>query len=195
MKFVIIFFAILAVANGQLVSFGRCTNVSTQKNFDVAKYTGLWREIYRYEHVDQRGGDCVNASYVLDVLNDVNVTNAMVIRGVRYQINGNASLAPSSNGDGKLLVKFPTISNTSSSDYWVLSTDYDHYALVYACKELANDNRQISSWILSRTAILPPLSIATMSSVIEATEGLNWDNYRLTSHSPASCAFNSTIEI
>lgn len=73
------------------------------------QYTGLWHEVYRYEHVDQFGGDCVNATYVLDNNNDVNVTNEMVLRGVKFQINGNASLAPNANGDGKLLVRFPSI--------------------------------------------------------------------------------------
>lgn len=71
------------------------------------QYTGKWFEIYRYEHTNQLGGDCATANYVL-VNGTVNVTNEMVIGPLMTRIRGTVAPAPDANGEGKLLVNFPT---------------------------------------------------------------------------------------
>jgi apolipoprotein D and lipocalin family protein len=37
----------------------------------------------------------------------------------------------------------------------VLDTDYDHFALVYRCTDLDNDQSKEAMWLLSRTHELP----------------------------------------
>ncbi|XP_077300023.1 apolipoprotein D-like [Arctopsyche grandis] len=194
MKFMIALFATLAVANAQIIMSGTCQNVSLQKDFDVPRYTGKWNELYRYEQIFQVDGDCVTANYTLLSNGTVTVLNQMVVGPTRFQISGSVAVAPDANGEGKLIVSFPTTDN-SYSDYWVLSTDYDNYSLVYSCKDLANNNKRVSSWILSRTPMLSPQTVLALTPIIEATPGLNWDSYRQTSFSTASCNFTNTVDV
>lgn len=53
----------------------------------------------------------------------------------------------------------------------------------------------VYSWILSRSKILLPQSVAALSPIIEATDGLNWDNYRMTGQLANSCQFGSIVDV
>ncbi|XP_077301152.1 apolipoprotein D-like [Arctopsyche grandis] len=151
---------------------------------DRSVYTGLWYEIYRYEQIQQVGGDCVTATYTLED-GIVKVLNRMVLLGTAIQISGTAEVDPEADGGGKLIVKFPTFNATSP--YWVLSTDYDDYSLVYVCLNLTSTRKSVSSWILSRKPTLSPQAVLAMNEKIESTDGLVWNTYRQTNQSESAC--------
>lgn len=51
------------------------------------------------------------------------------------------------------------------SNYWLLSTDYDHYAIVYYCRNTVDDKSEELAWLLSRDPVLNP-------AVQEVVDGL-----------------------
>ena len=48
--------------------------------------------------------------------------------------------------------------NGNKADYWILSTDYLTYTLIYSCSDLGNGQKFEAVWLLSRT---PELDQAT----------------------------------
>lgn len=84
-------------------------NIFTQ-TFLIFQYTGLWYEIYKYDHAYQGNGECSTATYTLKEDGSVLVDNKMVVRGTQFTILGEAKKAPDSGHPGKLWVTFPTFS-------------------------------------------------------------------------------------
>ncbi|XP_047512186.1 uncharacterized protein LOC125054377 isoform X2 [Pieris napi] len=175
------------VPMGEPVIFpGICdTNIPVVRDFNVTRYGGRWRMLETY-HSDFQRGACNDATYTL--LNDgtVSALNSQVINEELNTITGIASLA-SSDGSAKLSVKFPT--TTEASDYWVLHTDYDSYALVYSCKNLENNQRRVWSWKLSRTTELSSTANDNINAVIERTNVLNSKYFKKIDHSVDGCFY------
>ena len=55
---------------------------------------------------------------------------------------------------GNSLILSPSFSETLDSEYWVILTDYDNYALVYGCRERGANgvclDGKLDSWVWSR---------------------------------------------
>merc|ERR1711997_1300465 len=66
--------------------------------------------------------------------------------GTFDQICGYAE-APNPEEPGSLLVHFPF---SPAGDYWVLDTDYDNYASIYACQSILGLFKIEFAWILVR---------------------------------------------
>ncbi|XP_045485998.1 uncharacterized protein LOC110999208 isoform X1 [Pieris rapae] len=172
---------------GEPVIFpGKCDpDIPVVQNFNATRYGGRWRMLETYHSEFQRG-TCNDATYTL--LNDgtVSALNSQVINEELDTITGIASLA-SLDGSAKLSVKFPT--TTEAADYWVLSTDYDSYALVYSCKNLENNQKRVWSWKLSRTTELSSLANDNINAIIERTDVLNSRYFRKIEHSVDACFY------
>ncbi|XP_063243036.1 apolipoprotein D-like isoform X2 [Bacillus rossius redtenbacheri] len=141
--------ALVTVASGQVVLNHGCQNVSVVQKFDMAKYMGFW---YDYEKVNsfQARGKCLTANYTLRSDGTVSVHNKMVISstGETTEIFGSATL-DSSVDEAKLKVVFSTHGNREAP-YWVLSTDYTNYSVVWACESQASGSKQFA-WVLTRS--------------------------------------------
>lgn len=148
-------------------------NVKT--GFQVGAYLGTWYEVKRYEAQNQTGLDCVNARYSLNSDGSVQVDNTGWTSTGRFiQFIGRAEVAFPNQVPlpGKLNVTFfPgrkfksneiieinidfflffVIFTEPVANYWVLSTDYVNYAVVWSCRELPNGRSNESAWVLSRT--------------------------------------------
>ncbi|KAF9407326.1 hypothetical protein HW555_012606 [Spodoptera exigua] len=139
------------VSSEPVVYRGQCESVNVQamNTFDAEEYMGRWHNILSYPTRFQ-DGTCVNAYYSL-TNNGVNVLNSQVNNQRLETISGMA-VPSSDDGSAKLVVSFPVAGSdqTTSTDYWVLDTDYKNFALVYSCQNINDDEMQVSSWILSR---------------------------------------------
>ena len=134
--------------------FESCQDPPVQQGFDVTKYLGVWYEITKLPFVEEEGGCCITANYTLKSDGHVKVDNRLHhggINGSLQQAVGDAH-APDPSVPAKLAVTFGA---PIEAPYWVLSTDYSSYALVFSCTNLVVYRFEYA-WILSRTPIMDP---------------------------------------
>uniref|UniRef100_A0A8C6LE73 Apolipoprotein D n=1 Tax=Nothobranchius furzeri TaxID=105023 RepID=A0A8C6LE73_NOTFU len=149
---VILLFAL--AADAQVIMPGRCPNAAVQEKFDAARYLGKWFEIQRLPNSFQLG-HCCTATYSLESAGVVGVLNReLLANGTISEINGIA----------KPIFLF-SHTDAPPSPYWVLSTDYDSYALVYSCTDLGVIHVDFT-WILSRTPTLPEETLQELHNIL-----------------------------
>lgn len=158
--------ALLSVmaAQAQVIMPGRCPQPAVQNNFDAARYLGTWFEIQKLPHSFQKG-ECSTATYSLKSPGVVGVLNRELLAdGTINTISGSAQ-AKDPSEPAKLLVSF--FENSPPSPYWILSTDYDSYTLVYSCTDLGLIHVDFA-WIMSRDPTLPQDTLKELQDTLES---------------------------
>jgi apolipoprotein D and lipocalin family protein len=135
------------------------TKLSAITDFDINRYLGMWYEIARFPISYEEG--CIaptTAEYSVDPSN----RDTIIVRNKCYKgndeystIQGVAHFAGSRNVaelKAKFLPAFLRWLPIASGDYWVLYTDYEHYALV-------SDGSYDYLWLLGRSEILDTAKI------------------------------------
>ncbi|XP_069015728.1 retinol binding protein 4, like [Embiotoca jacksoni] len=119
---------------------------SVKKDFDPERYTGRW---YALQKKDPEGlflQDNISVEYIID--DDGSLTASSKGRvtlfgfwvvcaymAAQYSI-------PDHNTPGKMFMDYQGLASylsSGSDNYWVIDTDYDNYAITYACRTLKND--------------------------------------------------------
>ncbi|XP_008432678.1 apolipoprotein D-like [Poecilia reticulata] len=177
-------FTLLSVlaANAQVIMPDRCPSAAVQQKFDAARYLGKWFEIQRMPHTFQ-SGQCSTATYSLESPGVVGVVNReLLANGTIDVITGIAK--PDPIEPAKLLVYF--FEDSPPSPYWVLSTDYDNYALVYSCTDLGVLHVDFV-WILSRKPTLPDQTLEELHGVLRSI-GVSVDKLLVTNQDTDYCS-------
>ncbi|KAM6990070.1 apolipoprotein D-like [Tautogolabrus adspersus] len=170
-------------ANAQVISPGRCPKTAVQENFDAARYLGKWYDIQRLPHSFQKG-ECCTATYSLKSPGVVGVLNQELLAdGTINSISGSA-WAKDASEPAKLLVSFFEFS--PPAPYWVLSTDYDNYSLVYSCTDLGVLHVEFA-WIMSRQPTLSEETLEDLHSTLTSI-GVKVDKLLTTNQDPALCS-------
>nr|WFP52431.1 polycalin [Plutella xylostella] len=156
-------------------------------DFQAGDYLGPWYEVARYPQGFETG-ECARATYSEGPNGSVRVFNEVVFNQTLDTIVGSAVVA-SEDGSGVLNVSFNVNGMDTLSNYYILSTDYKNYALVYSCRNIPNGRRRVSSWKLSRTKTLAPEYSAVIDDVVKNTQGLLEDYYSRTSQTDADCFY------
>ncbi|XP_055383727.1 apolipoprotein D-like [Condylostylus longicornis] len=146
------FVSIFGIINCQVPAPGKCpTGITVVSELDVEKYLGTWYEHSKYPAIFEVGGKCMQAVYGKFENGTVSVVNSQIniLTGAKSSIEGHAALTEE---PGKLIVNFPSVGKIGvKSNYWVLSTDYTTYSVVYSCSNLLNEKMHGTIvWILTR---------------------------------------------
>ncbi|XP_052810723.1 apolipoprotein D-like [Mya arenaria] len=180
------FACVLGGSWGQIISWGSCPTVQVQQNFNIARYMGPWYEQKRYFAVFEAGMECVSAEYTLETGGVVKVNNTGYRRiSGRYSSAIGDAIVEDPREPAKLGVRFSEYQ--PRGDYWVLSTDYDTYTVIWSCTPFARFFNTQFAWILTRNAQgVPDSKMAELYSLLDGY-GIHTWKLLTTDQSPASC--------
>ncbi|CAH6792243.1 apolipoprotein D [Phodopus roborovskii] len=154
-------------AKGQSFHLGKCPSPPVQENFDMKKYLGRWYEIEKIPASFEKG-NCIQANYSLMDNGNIKVLNqGMRSDGTMNRVEGEATQRNLSE-PAKLGVKFYEL--MAFSPYWILSTDYESYALVYSCTTILWLFHVDYAWILGRNPYLPPETITYLKDILTSND-------------------------
>nr|7VNL_A Chain A, Sandercyanin Fluorescent Protein [Sander vitreus]7VNL_B Chain B, Sandercyanin Fluorescent Protein [Sander vitreus] len=161
---------------------GRCPKPAVQEDFDAARYLGVWYDIQRLPNKAQKG-ECATATYSLSPGVGFSVFNReRLANGTIKSVIGSA-IAEDPCEPAKLQFFHE---NAAPVPYWVLSTDYDNYALVYSCINLGASHAAYAS-IVSRQPTLPEETIKKLQGTMSSF-GVGVDTLLTTNQDAAYCS-------
>jgi len=147
---------------GAKSNFKTCKDVPLMKGFEAEKYLGRWYQYSAYIQYFNLFDICTNADYS-DASTDnqfiVGVSNNGVNKfsGEKHSVKGQAVLAhpDDESKPAELIVNFDSNPvKFNETNYSVAKTDYEHYSIVYTCKD--DDKEEDGSakikflWVLTR---------------------------------------------
>ncbi|XP_043990175.1 apolipoprotein Da, duplicate 2 [Gambusia affinis] len=172
-----------AGGSAQLLRSGKCPDPAVQANFDAARYLGKWFEIQKLPTTFQKG-QCATADYSLKSPGVVGVFNRELLdNGTISSAVGTAKVKDPAE-PAKLEVSFSD--DVPPGPYWVLSTDYDSYTLIYGCTDYGLFHMELS-WILSRKPTLPKDTTEDLLSILSSI-GVSVDKMAATVQDETYCS-------
>ncbi|KAM3838345.1 apolipoprotein D-like [Diretmus argenteus] len=141
-----------AAADGQSFHFSTCPRPSVQKDFNITEYMGTWYEIEKLPALFEKG-KCNQATYTLLSDGTVSVRNAELLSN--GQVNSIEGVAKVKDPSEPAILDVSFFKGAPGAPYWVLSTDYQSYSLVYSCSDYLGLFHIDFAWILARTRALP----------------------------------------
>lgn len=149
-----------------------CHQLNVTESFEVSKFRGVWYEVFAYPDSITKGGKCVMSSYAFGADGKVTILKRFVDhRGLQTRLSGMGVnpipgiLAVSFFAMRKRSFKSFTsfqlaLSAEASSLYYILSVDYEHFAVVASCNSLTGTVSGLNVWLLSRAVTLEPKYVA-----------------------------------
>ncbi|XP_029978865.1 apolipoprotein D-like [Sphaeramia orbicularis] len=167
----VVFVLLLAAktAEGQSFHLGTCPKPSVQEDFNVTKYMGTWYEIEKLPAAFERG-ECVQATYSRLPDGMVKVYNEELLPDGK--INSIEGVAEVKDPSQPAILSVSFFKGLPGSPYWVLSTDYKSYSLVYSCSDYLSLFHIDFAWILARTRVLSEDFVNQLRGKLEAA-GVN----------------------
>uniref|UniRef100_A0A8D8VW92 Apolipoprotein D n=2 Tax=Cacopsylla melanoneura TaxID=428564 RepID=A0A8D8VW92_9HEMI len=175
----------LESAYGQSVGLGKCPEtIKVVNDFDMLKYLGTWFEQFRYFTVFQPGRKCTVTNYNRMDDGTIEVSTNQQNRWINNDstVNGTLKFAGTNLTEGKMTL-FMNSAADKGAPYWILGTDYNTYASIWACQEVLRVNTQYG-WILTREQVP---SEATLEKAKEEFKKNNLSVRALTKTEQASC--------
>ncbi|XP_030623436.1 apolipoprotein D-like [Chanos chanos] len=170
MLFLCLVLIILGAAQAQSFHFGKCPKPPVQQDFQLSRYLGTWYEIEKLPAFFERG-KCQQATYTQQSDSAIKVVNKEILNnGEVNSIEGTARVINASEPAILEVSFFAGLPNVLQPDapYWVLSTDYTNYALVYSCTEFLGFFYVDFAWILSRSRSLPAGDLTRLRSDLQS---------------------------
>uniref|UniRef100_A0A8D0HMJ5 Apolipoprotein D n=1 Tax=Sphenodon punctatus TaxID=8508 RepID=A0A8D0HMJ5_SPHPU len=156
---------LLSLAEGQTFHMGQCPDPPVQEDFDVTKYLGKWFEIEKLPS-NFENGKCIQANYSLKENGKIKVLKKEILSDNTVNHIEGEAFHTDYDEPAKLGVKFNWF--MPSAPYWVLSTDYENYSLVYSCTTFIWLFHVDYAWIMSRTPQLHPETVEYLKNILHS---------------------------
>jgi lipocalin len=177
-------------------------NLTVQSNFSLHHFLGLWYEI-KWLPGEVHNESDIWHDYSQSFELENNSTNRLLVLGRARLPNEDKcfSFGPwliIANNSAKMFLEKESLNSTTILNwpYFVLKTDYDHYALIYGCMSEnythTNQCEEPILWVFSRTIVL---SNEYLDEYIENTLCINLTELELTPHREKSCYISSGLTI
>ncbi|XP_015600997.1 apolipoprotein D [Cephus cinctus] len=146
----------LGLVGAQIPSLGWCPDYVPMANFDMNRFLGVWYEAERYFQLSEVVARCVTTNYTKGPDGKLRVSNEVTNRftGIKRILEGEIKPAASKAEEGKLHVKYTTVPLTPETQYSVLETDYDSYAVLWGCSGIGPVHTQ-NAWLMTRERSAP----------------------------------------
>ena len=169
------------------ISGGQCGTPALQSNFDATKYTGTWFQAAKDKNSPFENGNCEQARYTINADGTLRVFNSQYDNSTQEIITADGTAW--CNGP-QCAVKFFWFS--PSADYRVMDTDYENYALIYACNDVFLGMVDFV-WLLTRAQNPEQQYIQkALSTLAERVPAFTTDNLSWTYQGPACQYYKDT---
>ncbi|XP_050088550.1 apolipoprotein D-like [Anopheles aquasalis] len=158
--------------------------------FDLERYVeGRWYEILRYEQYFEKDCDCGYATYTPQTDGSVKVENCcerLPNTTVKCSIGKAVVSFPDQFPlEGKFNVTFGGPPN--NSNYWIMETDYDNFAVIYYCKNISDSKSAEAAWVLSKQRTINATVRAVVDKLVD--KFLVRQDMRVTEQSQEKCKY------
>jgi len=178
-------------------------NLTVQSDFNLTEFLGIWYEIQWLPDAPHNASDIWRNYYISIELANSSTEN-LLLYGKARVLNNNTcfSIDPWSiiaNNSAKMILKNQDPNNPTLLNwpYYILQTDYNNYALVYAC---ASPNYTYTDpcmdpglWLFSRTTSLSTDYLSGFYNYIENVLCINQTELEITPQDGISCYSSSNI--
>ncbi|GFS92636.1 apolipoprotein D [Nephila pilipes] len=164
------------LAFGQFPYLGKCPEPKVQENFDMQKFQGRWFEIERTMSFLEIGSQCVSTNFSDAGYGDGSIEVISEGRGPVLKLHKSVRLiaqVPDQKEPAKLKLRLSDLS--LKTHYWILHTDYDNYALIWACNHIwltFKYARTENLWILGRERTLPQETLDKLHTRLETVKDI-----------------------
>ena len=172
-------------------------DLTVQSNFSLHHFLGVWYKIKWYTHEIFQGPEIWNDYYQsFELENNSNEFLLTTGKGRPVYEDDCFAFGPwliRANNSGRMFLEKTDITNSTNLNwpYLILKTDYDHYALIYACMSVnftMNEQcKQPIIWVFSRKVLLSNDYLIQLDDYIEDVLCLNLTQFQIVLHSEKSC--------
>ncbi|CAF2745015.1 unnamed protein product [Rotaria sp. Silwood2] len=179
-------------------------NLIVQSDFNLYKFLGIWYEIKWLPDQPHNEFEIWRNTYLVFQLENSS-TQTIVAPGRGRLINTNCfSFGPwviIANNNAKMILQAVDINDTKplNRPFYILKTDYEHYALIYSCTSEnyihTNPCEKPRLWVFSRTTSLSNDYLIELDNYIVNNLCINLTELEITPHDGESCYSSSSSNI